>query len=122
MSIKVNHEAHDQKWQFDLVFPGGGGSCEGSKVMCLACIMETLEDPNILVIKKKPALSQLLTLLTACSSQTVKLLQADVRITLHMALVLLGECWFLINESRRGVYRLLKQLNNRFIFIGIGFV
>ena len=89
MNVENNHDAHDRKWMFSVGPPGGGGQ----KVTCLACIMELLESPDVLMIKKKPGLNQLITILNTCSAEITQLLKDDTRITLHMTLILLGRYW-----------------------------
>ena len=84
--MENNHDVHDRKWMFNVAPPGGG-----EKVACVACLVETLENPDVLTIRKKPILNQLITVLNTCNSQITQLLKADIRITLYMTLILLGE-------------------------------
>ena len=88
--MEGNHDKHDRKWMFHVT-PSIGGSVSADQVSCLGCIVEMLEDPDVLVIKKKPVLNQLVAVLNSCSAQCTQLLQSDIRITLHITLILLGE-------------------------------
>ena len=90
LTMESNHDKHDRKWMFNVA-TSGGGSTRGDQMSCLACIVEILEDPDVLVIKKKSVLNQLVAILNSCSVQCTQLLQSDIRITLHVALILLGE-------------------------------
>ena len=89
LTMESNHDKHDRKWMFNVA-TSGVGSTRGDQVSCLVCIVEILEDPDVLVIKKS-VLNQLVAVLNSCSVQCGQLLQSDIRITLHVALILLGE-------------------------------
>ena len=82
-----NHDRHSRKWMVDVA---PADNEKGKQLMCLACIVEVLEDSDVLMIRKKPALKQLMTLLNSCNTQCVQLLQSDIRITAHVTLILLG--------------------------------
>lgn len=83
------HEEHDSSW---TVF-----SHHYTCFVCLGCIVEILEDTQKLCIQKKPALSELLRLLTCQSGDLLQLFRLEERIVWHLAEILLGTVKFQLN-------------------------
>ena len=76
------HEEHDSTWS---IF-----SQHYHCPVCLGCIVETLEDPVLLCIQKKPAVSELLRLLTYQAADLLQLFRQEEQVVWHLAELLLG--------------------------------
>lgn len=81
------HEVHDQAWRLysDL------HDCE----VCLGCVVEIIEKRDLLPIQRKPALSELLRLLSCQSEYLLQLFIEEERIVWHIVSLLFGN--FLIS-------------------------
>ena len=78
-----SHSDHDSIWQLP------GNSDAG--MTCLACLVECLEDPDALIVKKKRMLSELLRIFTVQQREDVSVLNRDIRVTAHLILILIGK-------------------------------
>ena len=76
------HEEHDAAW---AIF-----SHHYHCPVCLGCIVETLEQSELLCIQKKPAITELLRLLTHQSPDILQLFIQKEQIVWHLAEILLG--------------------------------
>ena len=76
------HEEHDAAW---AIF-----SHHYHCPVCLGCIVETLEQSKLLCIQKKPAITELLRLLTHQSPDILQLFIQKEQIVWHLAEILLG--------------------------------
>ena len=90
------HEEHDSTW---TVY-----SQHYSSSVCLGCIVEILEDSDRLCLQKKPAISELLRLLTYQSGDLLQLFQQEEHVVWHLAEILLGkkhETFCFITSTKR---------------------
>ena len=87
--LTAYHAEHDPKWMTPASVLDPGSPSE-SPSSCLACIVEMLEDPSLLLVKKKLVLSEMLRLLGYHGNQVMKLFREDERVTAHVALILVG--------------------------------
>ena len=88
----ASHPEHDPKWLFPSSDLNHGPLSQKTDAQhsCLACIVELLEDSNMLVVKKKLVLAEMLRLLSFHSNQMLALLSGDLRVTAHVALIITG--------------------------------
>ena len=77
-----SHGDHDVKW----TVPRGNSG----EPLCLACLMEFIENPDILVLKKKHALLALQEILQNSSRAVKQMLETEAVITQHMSFILVG--------------------------------
>ena len=77
------HEEHDSTWAVN--------SQHYNSFVCLGCIVEILEDSERLCLQKKPAISELLRLLTYQSGDLLPLFQQEEQVVWHLAEILIGE-------------------------------
>lgn len=77
------HEEHDESWRLY-------SSLQGCNV-CLGCIVEILENKNLLTLQKMPALTELLRLLTHQSHDILELFIQEERIVWHIVSLLFGK-------------------------------
>ena len=76
------HDEHDSAW---AVF-----SQHYHCPVCLGCMVETLENSQLLCIQKTPAITELLRLLTYQSSDVLQLFIQEEQVVWHLAEILLG--------------------------------
>ena len=76
------HEDHDETWRMY-------SSLQGCYV-CLGCIVEILENKNLLTLQKTPALTELLRLLSHQSQDILQLFMQEERIVWHIVSILFG--------------------------------
>ena len=76
------HSDHAAQWQIE--------DRQNRASTCLACVVENLEDGDLLITKKKAVLGQLLRVLSVQADATTRILRADMRVTGHLLLSLIG--------------------------------
>ena len=84
-----SHSSHDQAWNF----PGTSVS-----VICIACLVETLEETDVLNVRKRKALGEIVAILSR-SDNLLEKLRSNIKISSHLSQVLLG----LFNSENQGV-------------------
>ena len=77
-----SHSNHDSKWSIPR---------NGMEQLCLACIMEYIEDPEILVLKKKHAFVALLDLFQQSCQPIKQLLENEIIIAQHISYLFVGK-------------------------------
>ena len=77
-----SHREHDERWTV---------RASGDDVTCFACLMELLEDPQLLRVKKKLVLAELLRFLTYHTEYMLDVLSGDFRVIVHATVILLGK-------------------------------
>lgn len=76
------HNEHSDDWSFKL--PNHDMS------VCLACLVEILEDNNLLTVKKKPALLQFIKIIQQCPDVN-HLLKSHLHIVNHILFIFIGK-------------------------------
>ncbi|XP_060578052.1 uncharacterized protein LOC132735152 [Ruditapes philippinarum] len=101
--VHENHDEHDISWTLY-------SSLHHTRV-CLGCIVETIENTELLPLQRKPALTEFLRMLTQQSSELMQLFMKEERIVWHVVTILL-ESFSLEDESYMAlsVNVLLKML------------
>jgi hypothetical protein len=104
-----NHTNHDTSWM-----------ARGSafKIICVACLIEMLEDKEVLAIRKRKILTELLVLLCR-DDKLVEVLSTNIRVCSHLC-VILGDLLEASNEAVsemaiEGVIQLACKLRNELI-------
>ena len=83
-----SHRDHDERWTVHT---------SDVDVTCFACLMELLEDQDVLLVKKKFVLSELLRFLSYHTEYLLEVVTEDFRVIVHATAILLGEynlTWF----------------------------
>lgn len=80
--LKDDHADHDASWSlFSTVH-----NCP----VCLGCIIEIIENPELLPLQRKPALTELQRLLVQQQNGVLQLFMQEERIVWHIVSLLLG--------------------------------
>ena len=77
-----SHREHDDRWMVHA---------SDVDVTCFACLMELLEDQNVLLVKKKFVLAELLRFLSYHTEYMLDVLSEDFRVIVHATVILLGK-------------------------------
>ena len=100
------HSSHDQAWSF----PGVSIS-----VICIACLVETLEAADVLNIRKRKALREIVELLSR-NDQLLRELSIHIQVSLHLAKAILSlittENYGLAELAIEGVLQLVCRLKS----------
>ena len=83
-----NHPDHDRQWTVSLGAEGHDS--------CVACLIELLEDEDLLSTKKKMVLTEFMMVLQERESNVLSLLSADSRVLMQLMLILLGVFNFVV--------------------------
>lgn len=75
-----NHDSHDSTWMVK-------GS--GFKILCIACLIEALEDKEVLAIRKRKILSEILVLLSR-DDKMAAVLSTNLRVCSHLCGILVS--------------------------------
>uniref|UniRef100_A0A4W3HR18 Uncharacterized protein n=1 Tax=Callorhinchus milii TaxID=7868 RepID=A0A4W3HR18_CALMI len=87
------HSRHDGRWVLRLgedAGPGQTGAGQQRRQLCVACVIEILEQTAVSVVRKKHALSCFCDVLTRFPSAVLELLAIDTRVCTHFIVTLLG--------------------------------
>lgn len=87
-----NHPRHDSSW----IFRGSSVS-----IVCVACLIETLEERETLAIRKRKSLTEIILLLSR-DEKLVEILKKNVRITSHLCQILVN----LLESTQVGVFQI----------------
>ena len=90
-----DHPEHAAQWNIPVPRRshnrGGARDNNDDDNVCLACVVELLEDEELLSVRKEHVLAEFLHLLKHAKEVVIELLCLDKRVALHTVLVLLGK-------------------------------